>query len=282
MDEAVEEFNHLVQCFSKLHNLHKLGFRFYHDFAAKHLLYKPSDLNFNLPRINAAGKIIAANSNLRHLEVTHSRGVVKNIDLAQMLAYVPADHPLKLEHICLSHSFRNLAALSPHIRSLTSIDLADSRVLNELLRQSIFPPAITLKEVDQNAIEYLDHHPQIASLTIFCPCHESFCSTILRILSRHSKTLTHLGVFNQILCQCIDQTQNELAFLNCTNLKQLVLYYFEPECSIDKQTVGLDRSVDSCPMLNMISTGDIIVGNCAPSRLTYAGGQPNLGLRIVD
>ena len=286
MDEALEEFNHLVKCFSKLHNLRKLGFRFRHDFPQPNWLYTPSDRNFNLPRINTVGKIIAANSNLTHLEVTYSpASVVKNIDLAQMLAYVPADYPLKLEHISLSHSFRNLAALAPHIRSLTSIDLADPRVLNELLRQGIFPPTITLKEIDQHTIEYLDHHPQIISLTIFCLRHESFGSTIIKILSRHSKTLTHLGVFFHILRQCIDQTENELAFLQCTNLKQLALYCHDSawSASIVKQaTVGLDRIVDSSRMLKMISTGDIIVGHCATSGLAYAGSRPNLGLQIVD
>ncbi|KAF8334571.1 ankyrin repeat-containing domain protein [Amanita rubescens] len=227
MDEALEEFNHLVKCFSKLHNLRKLGFRFRHDFPQPNWLYTPSDRNFGLPRINEVGKIIAENSNLTHLEVTHSQADLgKNIDLAQMLAYVPADYPLKLEHVCLSHSFRNLAALAPHIRSLTSIDLADPRVLNELLRQGVFPPTITLKEIDQHTIEYLDHHPEIISLTIFCPRHDPFGSTILRILSRHSKTLTHLGVSFHILC---DQTENELAFLQCTNLKQLAIH--QSECS---------------------------------------------------
>ena len=282
MDEALEEFDHLVNCVSKLHNLRKLGFRFYHDFPERHLYYLYSDRNFNLPRINATGKIIAANSSLTHLEMTHSQHMVKNIDLAQILAYVPVDYPLKLEHICLSHSFRNLATLAPHIRSLTSIGLGDSRVLNELLRHSIFPPTVTLQEIDRDAIEYLQHHPQLISLTTWHPCHESFCSTILRILSRHSKTLTNLGIFFHILYQCIDQTQNELALLQCTNLKQMVLYCYELEYSIDKQMVGLARSLDSCHILNAISTGDIIVGNCAPSGLTYAGGQSNLGLRIVD
>jgi hypothetical protein len=283
VDEALEEFNHLVNCCSKLHNLRKLGLRFYHYFPKENPLYMPLDPNFNLPRINTAGKIIAANPNLTHLEMTHSLGVVKNIDLTQMLAYVPAHLLLKLEHIYLSHSFRNLTALVPHIRSLTSIGLADSGILNELLRQGIFPPVITLREIDQRAIEYLGRHPRLVGLATWYPCHESFCSAILRILSRHSKTLTRLSIFSHILYRCIDRTQKELAFLQCTNLKQLVLYCYELKLdSIDKHMVGLARSLDSCHILNMVSTGDIIVGNCAPSRFTYAGGQPNLGLRIVD
>jgi len=90
-------------------------------------------------------------------------------------------------------------------------------------------------------------------------------------------------MFFHIFYRCIDQTQRELAFLQCTNLKELVLYCYERKLnSIDKQMVGLARSLDPCHMLNMISIGENIVGNCAPSELTYVGGQPNLGLRIVD
>ncbi len=136
MDEALEEFNHLANCCSKLPSLRELGLRFYHSFPKEDFLDKLWGRNFNLPRINVAGKIIAANPNSTRLEMTHSLRVVKNIDLTQMLAYVPANYPLKLEHIYLSHSFRNLAALAPHIRSLTSIGLADSHILNELLRQA--------------------------------------------------------------------------------------------------------------------------------------------------
>ncbi len=196
-----------------------------------------------------------------------------------MLAYLPTDFPLKLEHICLSHSFHNLAALAPYIRTLTSISLGDPSMLSELLRQSIFPPTTTLTKIDQCAIEYLDRHPRIVSLTIYTPCHESLRSALMRILCRHSKTLIHLGIFSLTLCHCIDQTENELAFPQCTNLKQLFLYYHKH--NQQKKTVPLSRSLDSCHILNMILTGNLIAFNCAPSELTYAGSQPNLGLRNV-
>ena len=284
MDEALE-LNHLVNCVSKLHNLRKLGFRFYHDYPVRRLFYPPRDPNFIHPEVSAVGKIIAANPNLTHLEVTYSSTLMwifHHIDLAQMLAYLPADFPLKLEHICLSHPFHNLAALAPYIRTLSSVDLGDSTMLNELLRRSIFPPTTTLMKIDQRAIEYLDRHPRIISLTIYSPCHESFRSAILRILCRHSQTLTHLGIFSLTLCQCIDQTENELALLQCTNLKQLVLYYHKHDQNrMQKKMVPLSRSLDSCHILNMISTGNLIALDCAPSELTYAGSQPNLGLRNV-
>jgi len=252
MDLALEELNHLVDCVSKLHNLQKLGFRFYHNPPPKGWFYVPSNTNHNFSRLNAVGMIIAANPNLTHLEVTYSSThfwIFQHVDLARMLAYLPADFPLKLEHLCLSHcTFHNLTALAPYIHTLASVDLDDSDMLHQLLRQSIFPPTTTLTKIDQHAIEYLDRHPRIISLIIYSPCHESFCSAILRILCRHSKTLTHLGIFSLTLCQCIDQTENELAFLQLTNLKQLVLYYWhkhDPNWTQKKMVLPLSRSLDS-------------------------------------
>ncbi|KAF8329609.1 hypothetical protein F5887DRAFT_1004422 [Amanita rubescens] len=291
MDLAMEELNHLVDCVSKLHNLRKLGFRFHHSSSPEGWFYRSSNSNHSLSRLNVAGMIIAANPNLTHLEVAYLYSnmwslVFENIDLAQMLAYVPADFPLKLEHICLSHSVRNLAALAPYIRTLASVDLGDSSMLNELLRQSIFPPTIKLKRIDQHAIEYLDRHPQIISLTIYSPCHESFRSTVLRILSRHSKILTHLGIFSPTLCQCIDQTENELAFLQCTNLKQLVLYHYiyrQRHIGIEKETETLLSVIAQLPnsltlVVNQIWACEMCSKFCSQSQNPFLR---NLASRIV-
>jgi hypothetical protein len=221
INDSSKRFDHLVNCVSKLHNLRKLSFKFYHDDIDPSGSWSHTSCG---PRINAVTKIIAANPNLTHLEVMHSP--IEDdieIDLAQMLRHVPADRPLKLEHFHLSHSFRNSAALAPHIRSLTSADLPDSEILEELLEQCIFPPTMTLRIIGQYTIEYLDRHPRIISLTTFYACRE-LC-TFMGILSRHSDTLTHLGLSHWVFFDCIDQTQNELALLQCRNLKRLDLYY---------------------------------------------------------
>jgi len=219
INESSKWFDHLVNCVSKLHNLRKLSFKFYHDDS----FGSWSRISCH-PRINAVGKIIAANPNLTHLEVVHCQIADDiEIDLAQMLRHIPADRPLKLEHLYLSHSFRNSTALAPHIHSLTSTDLPDSDILKELLEQRIFPPTMTLRIIGQYTIEYLDCHPQIISLTTFYASDEF--STFMRILSRHSDTLTQLGFSHWVFYDCIDQTQNELALLQCRNLKQLDLYY---------------------------------------------------------
>lgn len=222
IDESLKKFNHLVGCVSKLHNLRKLSLKFYHTDSFGSWTHIACN-----PRINAVGKIIAANPNLTHLEVRHSSLMADDteIDLAQMLGHVPDDRPLKLEHLHLSHAFRNSTALAPYIHSLTSTNLPNSNLLNELLEQRIFPPNMTLKIIGQHAMEYLDRHPQIINLTAFYASHGFSSSTFLGILSRHSDTLTHLGFSHWIFFYCIDQTPNELALLQCRNLKRLDLYY---------------------------------------------------------
>ncbi|KAF8344983.1 hypothetical protein F5887DRAFT_1074901 [Amanita rubescens] len=216
MYETLDKFSHLVKCVSKLHHLHKLKFKFYY----------PRPLcgdDYRSPHVNAIGKIIAANPNLTHLEVAQCTGA-NNLDFGRMLRYIPADRPLKLEHISISHSCWHLAGLIPHIRSLTSVYLPDSRLLKKLLPESIFPPTMTLRFMDEPAIEYLDRHPQIVSLTFYHCSEEQHGETILKILSRHSETLTHLGSTVWYFIDFISRIECELALLQCTNLKQLVIY----------------------------------------------------------
>ncbi|KAF8326903.1 hypothetical protein F5887DRAFT_1013106 [Amanita rubescens] len=213
MNKSSKKFDHLVDCVAKLHNLRKLSFKFIYAHYIGTI--------FSRPKIYSVAKIIAANPNLTHLEVLCDD--IK--DLAQTLRHIPANRPLKLKHLRLSHPCRNSAALAPHISSLTSVNLADSDILKELLKQNVFPPTMTFWMMDQYTIKYLDGHPGIVSLTSYGYSDVSYCSTLLRILSRHSETLTHLGFCHWILYKCIEQTQDELELLQCTNLKQLTLDY---------------------------------------------------------
>ncbi len=242
MYETLEKFSHLVKCVSKLHNLRRLKFKFYY----------PRPLvgdDYRSPHLNAIGKIIAANPNLTHLEVSQCQAA-DNLNFGRMLRYIPTDRPLKLEHISVSHSCWNLGALIPHIRSLTSVYLPDSRVLKKLLPESIFPPTMTLRLIDEGAIEYLDRHPQIISLT-FYHCLEQHGVTILGILSRHSETLTHFGSTVWYFIDFINRTEGELALLQCTNLKQLVIYCRNDSrlTEVTPEMVSLARKVNRCHVL---------------------------------
>ena len=240
INKCSKGFDHLVDCVAKLHNLRKLSFKFIYAHYV--------DINCTHAKVNSVAKIIAANPNLKHLEVLYD----DIQDLALMLRHIPADRPLKLEHLRLSRSFCNSAALVPHIFSLTSIDLADSYILKELLKHSIFPPTMTFWMMDQHTIQYLDRHPRIVSLTNY-----GYLSypTLLGILSRHSETLIHLGLCDWALFICFDETQNELALLQCTNLKQLALDYGSIPgrrmAVSELQMVSLTRCTHLCHVLNV-------------------------------
>ncbi len=262
MNKCSKGFDHIVDCVAKLHNLRKLSFRFFYAHCVG-----------SRPKINSVAMIIAANPNLTHLELLYD----DIRDLAQTLRHVPADRPLKLEYLRLSHSFRNSAALAPHISSLTFIDLADSDILKEMLRQNILPPTMTFRMMDKYTIEYLDRHPRIVSLTHYGCSDVSSYSTLLGILSRHSKTLTHLGLCQSVFFDCINQTQNELALFQCTNLKQLALDYLStPNLhmgDLEPQMVSLTRSGHPCHVLNTASIGNRVVSNFSPSGLSHTGCQ---------
>ena len=266
-------FDHVVNYVAKLHNLRKLSIEFIYG------LY--GGVKVSRPTLNSVAMIIAANPNLTHLELSYD-----DIgDLAQMLQHVPADRPLKLEHLRLGHSFRNSAALAPHISSLTSIDLHNSKILKGLLRQKIFPPTMTFRMMDRCTIKYLDRHPRIVSLTNHGYSDDSSYPTLLGILSRHSKTLTHLGLCQSVFFDCINQTQNELALLQCTNLKQLALDYpdwcMAVQPVLEPQMVSLTRSGHPCHVLNITSIGNSVVSNFSPSGLSHTGCQQRLGLCSV-
>ena len=99
---------------------------------------------------------------------------------------------------------------------------------------------MTIWRMDQYTLKYLDRLPRIVSPTDY-GCHDaSTCSTLLGILSRHSR---------------INQMKNELALLQCTDLKQLLLDHRPPgawRIAIGQsQTVSLTRSAHPCHVLNI-------------------------------
>ena len=262
MEKCSKGYDHLVDCAAKLHNLRRLSIKL------------NSLCNFEAhPEINSVAKIIAANPKLTHLEVSYGN----NQDLAETLRHLPADPPLKLEHLGLSQCLHSPVALAPHISSLTSIDIVNSNILDELLKQNVFPPTMTFWTMDQYTINYLNRHPRIVSLTNYSCDDASACSALSGILSRHSETLTHLGFSHWVLYNCINQTQNELEILQCTNLKQLLVDYQSiPTWRVfvsGLQRVSSTLSAHPRHVPNATLTGKDVVSNFSPSGLSHIGCQ---------
>lgn len=213
IDERSHNLDYLTKSLSELRHLRKLelDFRFREDKAISPRNYE----------IHKFGKVIAANPNLTHLILKNS-GTGDNANLSCMLSYVPADRPLRLEHISLSGLFFGEEAIGPHIRSLTSFHLSHGVYLQVLLAEGIFPPVMSMDYIGPDSIEYFDRHPRITSLSFTRGCQGV---PIFEIIARHSATLISLNIFAWSFYSLLDRAQSEALFLQCTNMQELVFYY---------------------------------------------------------
>ncbi len=213
IDERSNNLNSLAQSLSQLHTLRKLelDFRFRKDKLGSPRNYE----------IHKFGKVIAANPNLTHLKLKNS-GTGDNSDLSRMFSYVPADRPLKLEHLTLSGLFFGEEGITPHICSLTSFHLSNGVYLRLLLAEGIFPPVISMDYAGPDSREYFDQHPRITSLSFVGGCQGV---PIFETIARHSASLTSLSIYAWKFYDLLERIANETVLLRCTNLQELVFYY---------------------------------------------------------
>lgn len=203
----------MIECVSKLHKLRKLKITLHY-----------TRRRFDIPReyeVDKLGKIIAANPDLTHLDLVHfSRA--ESYSLTDLFRHVPLDRPLKLEHLGISEVFQTSFTIIPHIRSMTSCNFSNSQFLEPLLVSEVFPPIMDLASFDDFTVTYLTHHPGLTSLTLHEIDPEDI-GNVLRILTRHSKTLTCLGISASLLVQAFRDEQTLLH--QYYNLRLLVLFY---------------------------------------------------------
>ena len=213
IDERSHNLDYLTKSLSELHHLRKLelDFRFREDKVT-------SPRNYEIDKF---GKVLAANPDLTHLKLKNS-GTGDNANLARMFSYIPADRPLRLEHISLSGLFFGEEAIAPHIRSLASFHLSHGVYLQVLLAEGIFPPIMSMDYIGPDSIEYFDRHPRITSLSLTRGCQGV---PIFDIIARHSATLTSLSIFAWNFYSLLDRPQSEAVLPQCTNLQELVFYY---------------------------------------------------------
>lgn len=213
IDERSNNLDSLAQSLSHLHALRKLelDFRFRNDKLGSPRNYE----------IHKFGKVIAANPSLTHLKLKNS-GTGDNADLSRMFGHVPADRPLKLEHITLSGLFFGEEAIVPHIRSLTSFHLSNGVYLRLLLAEGIFPPVIGMDYAGPDSREYFDQHPRITSLSFVGGCQGV---PVFETIARHSASLISLTIYAWRFYDLLERIANETVLLRCTNLQELVFYY---------------------------------------------------------
>jgi hypothetical protein len=266
-----QDLSHIFECFSKLYNLRKLRIEV-HQLTGGLNLPNPNN------RTNDLGKVLGANLNLTHFELLQDYR--SGVNFSTIFGQVPASSPLKLEHFGIRDtiSYKDLRAIIPHIRSLTSIHLACSFSLqnSELIRllhsERIFPPIIRITSIDEpmDLIHYLNDHPGIISLSIG---HAWFLDPtrrwiLLKSIARHAKSLKYFSTefltFSLGNCNALDELLSQ-----CTKLEQLVLSPFRSEYSVmdavseQSQThsraehTPVDRSfANDCPFIKLTDTGD--------------------------
>ncbi|KAK2464623.1 hypothetical protein APHAL10511_003316 [Amanita phalloides] len=201
-------FEHVFNPLCKLHNLRKLK------------IYLPSSSEMaRSSQITCVGQFVAGNPNLTHLDVCLN----SQLTIVELLGFVPADQPLKLQHIGIRWLRSVPAAVAPHIRSLVSVYFGASGCLDLFLAEGVFPPVMGTYHINKRFIDYLNLHPGITSLKLDCELKEEYSEAIFTILARHSKTLTHFSAIMHNFTDQLANDQNELLFLQCTNLKELVL-----------------------------------------------------------
>ncbi|KAK2464942.1 hypothetical protein APHAL10511_003018, partial [Amanita phalloides] len=211
IDVGVLSVDYLVDSLCKLRNLRKLGVHFEYN----HFGGEPNAMR-------KFGKLIAANPHLTRLELAR-RDPYPDFTLYDLLKFLPADPPLKLEHFGLGSGFEPSAALIPHIRSLTSCYFTESRLLEILFAEGVFPPTMYTESDDEITINYLNNHPGIVSLTFMRGFKKIRSRAVFNILAQHSETLIYFQTTMRDFFEFLTDSWNESLLLQCTNLKELVL-----------------------------------------------------------
>ena len=174
-------------------------------------------------QIDKLGKIIAANPDLTHLDLSYFSSA-ESSSLTDLFRHVPSDRPLKLEHLGISNVSESSFAFMPHIRSLTSCKFSKSQLLEPLLAREVFPPIMDLESFDDLTVAYLTRHPGLTSLTLR-NTDPGDIGNMLRTLIRHSKTLTCLKMFGFVLVRFLQDEQNAALLHQYYNLRRLVFFY---------------------------------------------------------
>ena len=206
-----QDLSYIFKCLSNFHNLRRLKVE---------VLNRWYPNNWPNP-LNDLGKAIGANLNLTHLELFLNE--LTHVSCSAIFGHVPADSPLKLEHLSISDSFSDFEAIVPHIRFLTSINLYAyyDRILPVLHSERIFPPFIQASAIHDHLFDYLRDHPRIVSLFIHSFYGEATGTKILGIMARHSESLKYFSTTSLGFFFCLRSAQNELLFQQCTKLNQL-------------------------------------------------------------
>ncbi|KAK2464692.1 hypothetical protein APHAL10511_003268 [Amanita phalloides] len=158
--------------------------------------------------------------------------------LSELFEGVPADHPLKLEHLHIcDYCYDITPKVLSHLRSLTSLQIRNTRydgvltsvhqIWQVLIDERIFVEKLSTNIISEDILRYISHLDNLTHFSIrgfvFSPFAQETAQSLFHELAMHSSTLTHLelGPLNWSDWQC--NTLAKLSFLQCVGLEQLTL-----------------------------------------------------------
>jgi hypothetical protein len=214
----------------RLHNLRKITVRII-----------PSD-SVEQHRFRWLRQALAHNPHLTYLDLIHldSEGE-QLIAISDLFEDIPPDHPLQLQYMRFSPFFYQITpTVSPHIRSLTSVDICFPYRRNPhpmddiwqiLHAEGILVSEIKTNCITQDTLNYLRILPDLTSLSLYDLDTEDqyrnqdSAQSLLSILAQHSKSLRRLRFepYHWGYWFCDPPCGSPL--LLCTKLEEFVLHY---------------------------------------------------------
>ncbi|KAK2464694.1 hypothetical protein APHAL10511_003270 [Amanita phalloides] len=180
--------------------------------------------------------VIARCPDLTHL-VIRCTSSSHSASLSQLFDDIPADRPLKLQHLWIcSHCYNMTPRVLSHLRSLTSLNVFDQSFgpsstspiheIWQILRdESIFVSKLRTNFVNKDLLSYLSHLDNLTHFAVHgfvsSTSAQETAQSLFQELATHSSTLTHLELSppNWSTWHC--NTLAKLSFLQCIKLQEL-------------------------------------------------------------
>ncbi|KAF8628043.1 hypothetical protein AX17_006047 [Amanita inopinata Kibby_2008] len=214
-------FDQLVPTMQKLHNLRKIT------------VFADTQCHRHPDWLKAA---ILHNPNLESLALYGSIG---HFCLSDLLEGVPADRPLRLQHIRLSdYCYGLTTTVLPHIRSLTSLEISFiikpvgefDEIWRVLKREKIYLSKISTDCVSLAMFSYLSCYNGLTSFSIngvyTTNVGQSPGCVLFPLLAQHPN-LQRLALFPHTWNNWYKHSDNKTSLLRCTNLRELAFHFFE-------------------------------------------------------
>ncbi|KAK2460400.1 hypothetical protein APHAL10511_007565 [Amanita phalloides] len=217
---------------ARLHNLRKITARII-----------PSD-NEQEHRFRWLKQALAHNPHLTHLDLYHLDSEKEQlVALSDLFEDIPLTRPLQLQHLRISPFFYHITpTISPHIRSLTSINVcfpyfwnphAMDDIWQTLYVEGIYVTEIQTNRITEDMLNYLRRLENLTSLSLYDldsmhqERNQESAKLLFPVLAQHSNSLRHLRFEPYDWGYWFNDDGCEPLLLRCNKLEEFVLHYLD-------------------------------------------------------